>query len=229
MEQSDRHQASISGSVCISQCSRGPTPARAGSSRFARSPRPQALPIRRFGINHVHHGSGVRRLITMFVLVLAFFPVLAGAEYTRVELKIFGMDCAICAHGVRVAVQKVEGVESVELSLERAQADIRLRAGNRVTLDRFRQIVKGNGFEPKEAAVTAIGTVRDSGGKLVFEVTGAGSVLIVSLDKTPAGVVGTLKRAVEAKTPTALEVSGTVTVGKDGSETMAVATANARP
>ena len=91
-------------------------------------------------------------------------PAPARAEYTRVELKILGMDCAICAHGVRVAVQKIDGVESVELSLERAQADIRLRKDNVVSLDRFRQIVKANGFEPKQATVTAVGTVREVGG-----------------------------------------------------------------
>ena len=55
-------------------------------------------------------------------------------------------------------MQKVDGVESVELSLERAEADIRLRPDNRSSLDRFRQIVKANGFEPKEATVTAVGT-----------------------------------------------------------------------
>jgi copper chaperone CopZ len=155
-------------------------------------------------------------------------PTQARAEYTHVELKIFGMDCAICAHGVRVAVQKVEGVESVELSLERAQADIRLAAGNRVALDRFRQIVKGNGFEPKEAVVTAVGTARESGGRLTFEVSGTRSVLMVATDKTAPGVTRTLKDAADAKTPPIFEVSGSVTLGKDGVETIAITSARAR-
>ena len=74
------------------------------------------------------------------------------------------MDCAICAHGVKVAVQKVDGVESVQLSLERAEADIRLKPENRVSLDQFRRIVKGNGFEPREAKVTVAGSVRRPAG-----------------------------------------------------------------
>ena len=167
-------------------------------------------------------------IFTILVLLLALLPSPARAEYTRVELKIFGMDCAICAHGVRVAVQKVEGVESVELSLEHAQADIRLRAGNAVALDRFRQIVKGNGFEPKDATVTAVGTVRDSGGKLSFDISGVGTSLSVSPDKTSAATLKLLKSALDAKAAAVFEVSGVVTLGKDGKETIAVSSARQR-
>ena len=155
-------------------------------------------------------------------------PSVGSAEYTRVELKIFGMDCAICAHGVRVAVQKVDGVESVELSLERAQADIRLKPGNRVPLDRFRQIVKGNGFEPREASVAAIGNVREIDSKLSFEVSGVSMPLVVATDKTPPAILKTFKAALDAKTSTPFEVTGSVTIGKDGTETIAIATAQQR-
>jgi hypothetical protein len=44
-------------SVSIFQSSRGPTPARSGSTRFARSPRPQALPTPRPGNNHRQPGT----------------------------------------------------------------------------------------------------------------------------------------------------------------------------
>jgi copper chaperone CopZ len=130
-------------------------------------------------------------------------------------------------YGVRVAVQKVEGVESVELSLERAQADIRLQQGNHVPLDRFRQIVKGNGFEPKEATVTASGTIRETGGKMSFEVAGVGTTLVVAPEKTPAAILETLKALADAKSPL-VDVVGVVTIGKDGSETIAITSARGR-
>ncbi len=144
------------------------------------------------------------------LLFLLIVPASAHAEYTRVELKILGMDCAICAHGVRVAVQKVDGVESVELSLERAEADIRLRKGNRVTLDRFRQIVKANGFEPKQATVTAVGTVREVGGTLAFEVSGVPTPLIISSDKSAPGAYKQLRSALDSKSAAVFEIVGTV-------------------
>jgi cation transport ATPase len=129
-----------------------------------------------------------KRSTTVIALGLVFLtlPAQARAEYTRIELKILGMDCAICAHGVRVAVQKVDGVEGVVLSLERAQADIRLRPDNRATLDDFRRIVKANGFEPKEARVTAVGAARASEGKIVFEVAGVATPLVVSVKSDAA-------------------------------------------
>ncbi len=149
------------------------------------------------------------RTITPLLILLTFFaPSSAGAEYTRVELKILGMDCAICAHGVRVAVQKIDGVESVELSLERAQADIRLRKDNVVSLDRFRQIVKANGFEPKQATVTAIGTVREVGGNLTFEVSGVAPPLTIVAGTSAA--YKQLKSAADAKSTASFEIVGTV-------------------
>ena len=75
------------------------------------------------------------------ILLVLLMPSRARAEYKRVELKILGMDCATCAHGVRIGVQKVAGVESVELSLERAEADIKLADGYRVPLAQFRRVL----------------------------------------------------------------------------------------
>ena len=133
------------------------------------------------------------------------------------------MDCAICAHGVRVAVQKVDGVESVELSLERAQADIRLIKDNRVSLDQFRKIVKGNGFEPRQATVTAIGTVREVDGKLAFEVSGVSRPLLVSPDKSATAAHAQLKKALEAKSAASFEITGVVETPGDGVEWIAIA------
>jgi copper chaperone CopZ len=64
---------------------------------------------------------------------------------------------------VRVAIRKLPGVESVDVSLERATADIRLRAGNAITLAQLRQIIKNNGFASKEAIVTVIGNLIERG------------------------------------------------------------------
>src|SRR6188472_1550267 len=108
----------------------------------------------------------MRMILVPLATLFMMSPATAHAQYKTIELKILGMDCATCAHGVKVAVQKVDGVESVELSLERAEADIRLKPENRVSLDHFRRIVKGNGFEPREAKVTVNGSLRNAGGKL---------------------------------------------------------------
>jgi len=157
---------------------------------------------------------------------------MASAEYRRIELKILGMDCATCAHGVRVAMQKLDGVATVELSLERAQAEVGLKPDNRLTLDQFRQVVKRNGFEPKQAVVTAIGTVRDAGGRMVFDVSGVATPLVISPDTSAPEAYRQLKSAFDSRSAAVFEVVGTVEtqVEKKGAgvDTITVAGVKAR-
>jgi len=201
---------------------RGAPPPLALARRLRAALGPQAL-LNARGAPRLRAALGPQALLTLLLLV----PAEARAEYRRIELKIFGMDCAICAHGVRVAFQKVDGVESVALSLERAEADVRLRQDNRASLDRFRQIVKANGFEPRQATVTAVGTVREVGGKLAFEVSGVTTVLIVDSDKSAPAVYKQLKSALDSKKPAVFEVVGTiqrnVEKSSDGVESIVIA------
>ena len=153
------------------------------------------------------------------LVVLGSGAAPAQAEFKRIELKILGMDCAICAHGIRVAVQKMEGVDSVQISLERAQADVRLRPENRVVLDDFRRIVKANGFEPREAVVTVVGSAREAQGKLQLDVAGTAQSLVVSA-KSDAGAHQQLKAAGAPGATAVLEVVGVVEKASDGSESI---------
>jgi hypothetical protein len=68
----------------------------------------------------------------------------------------------------------------VEVSLERASADIRLRPANRVTMAQLRQIIKNNGFSAKDATVTAVGTLVERGGKPALDVTGIDAVWLLT-------------------------------------------------
>ena len=43
---------------------------------------------------------------------------------------------------MRVAIRKLPGVESVDVSLERGAAEIRLRSDNRVTVPQLRKIIR---------------------------------------------------------------------------------------
>ena len=82
----------------------------------------------------------------------------------------------MCAHAVRVAIGKLPGVESVEVSLERATTDVRLKPENTVTLDQLQQAIKSNGFNSGDAIVTAVGTLVEREGKPAFEVSGTRTV-----------------------------------------------------
>ena len=101
-----------------------------------------------------------------------------------------------------VAVRKVQGVESVEVSLKKALASIRLRPDNRVTLTQLRQLVKSNGFTSRDIAVTVTGELGQSSDGLTLTVTGTGAVLTLVADQARAAVYQTLRD--RAKTPRTL-------------------------
>jgi len=81
---------------------------------------------------------------------------------------------------VSVAIKKVEGVESVDVSLNEGFADIKLRDGNQVTVDQVREIIRKNGFTPKESTVKVRGKVIERNGKPALEVGGQNGVLLLT-------------------------------------------------
>ncbi len=64
-----------------------------------------------------------------------------------------------------VAIKKLDGVESADVSLEKASADIRLKPGNTVTLSELRRIIREAGYPTKDARVDARGAIVDRNGK----------------------------------------------------------------
>ena len=120
-------------------------------------------------------------------------------------------------------MQRVNGVEAVEVSLERAMASIRLRRGNRVTLQELRQLVKHGGFASREAGVTVIGELHPDANSAVLSVTGAGSMLTVVADTgQPAAYKSVRERL--AGSARAITLIGVVEErpGTDGRDRLAV-------
>ena len=70
-----------------------------------------------------------------------------------------------------VAIRKLEGVESVEVSLNEGAADVTLKAGNRVDPERIRQVARDQGFTPKGADVRVAGRLVERKGKPALAVS----------------------------------------------------------
>jgi copper chaperone CopZ len=100
----------------------------------------------------------------------------ASAELRQVRLNAPGMDCASCARAMSKAVKQLDGVESVDLIVEKSSVEIRLRADNRVTLERIRREMRAFGYQTKDAEITARGRITDSDGTPVLDLLN-GSVL----------------------------------------------------
>jgi copper chaperone CopZ len=82
------------------------------------------------------------------------------AEYLRVEIRVYGIDCELCARGVSQSVQRMPGVKSVDVSLKTGLLKIVLTPGNNFKMSDLRKRIRENGFRPMEATVTAKGEFR---------------------------------------------------------------------
>ena len=123
---------------------------------------------------------------------------------------------------MRVAVQKLQGVESVNVSLERASTDIQLRAGNSITLEQLRSIVKNNGFTAREATVTVVGRLIERGGQPALEVTGTNTVMLIAADPKQAAVFKQVQDRLRAKPAGVVRLTGVVESRTDSPDRLKV-------
>jgi copper chaperone CopZ len=92
------------------------------------------------------------------------------AEYLRIELRVYGLDCELCARGVSASIQRMPGVKAVDVSLKKGLLEIVLERGNSFKMSDLRKRIRQNGFRSMEARVTAVGEFKGS----KFEVLGSG-------------------------------------------------------
>jgi len=149
----------------------------------------------------------------LVVLVLAF-PSVAHGEYDQVNMTVFGMDCAPCAHAIHVSMKGIRGVNKVDVDLNSGLVAIQLAPGNNAAMQQFNQAVEKNGFTHKDAKVIAKGRITGTASAPVLEVigtndkyalasSGAGVNVASFLGKTVT-VSGTLPQASKGKVPDTL-------------------------
>lgn len=73
---------------------------------------------------------------------------------------------------MRVALQKLPGVEAVDVSLEEGLATVRLEPDNRLSDERIRETIRSHGFTPRDAEVRVAGRVVDHGGRPALALPG---------------------------------------------------------
>jgi hypothetical protein len=88
-------------------------------------------------------------------------------------------------------MKRIDGVESVKVSLESGVADVELAPGNGVTIEKLRKAITDNGFTPKDAEATLAGKIVVDKGKPQLAVSGSEATypLAAAPGKNPAGLV----------------------------------------
>ncbi|MBI2403769.1 MAG: heavy-metal-associated domain-containing protein [Gemmatimonadetes bacterium] len=112
-----------------------------------------------------------------------------------------------------MAVQKLDGVRSVTVSLNDGYADIALASQNTVTVERIREAIRRNGFTPREARVRVSGSVVRQDEQLVLDVPASGMAFVL------AGSADALARLARAAGGSPITLDGTVPESQRGSTT----------
>ena len=104
--------------------------------------------------------------------LLSLTPLAVQAEYKEVNLTVFGMDCAPCAHAIHVSMKGIQGVNTVDVDLNTGLVSIKLASGNSAVMRQFNEAVEKNGFTHKDANIIVRGQLSGSTQAPFLEVTG---------------------------------------------------------
>jgi len=113
---------------------------------------------------------------------------------------------------VRVSLKSISGVDSVDVSLAKGLAVVKMKSGNATTLKQLNDAITNNGFTMKDSTATVAGTVVNNDGKLTLRVSGSNDMLELSPQSDSAPKVtslvgkavvigGTIPEGTKGKTP----------------------------
>lgn len=112
---------------------------------------------------------------------------------------------------MRVSLKSVSGVDSVDVSLEKGVAVVKMKPGNTATLGQLNEAITKNGFTMKDSTATVAGTVVIKDGKMLLRVSGSNDLLQLVPESASASAVtsvgkivvveGTIPEAGKGKSP----------------------------
>jgi len=120
-----------------------------------------------------------RRQITVLASLLAQVAFGGGARAELVEVRQVagGMECAECAHQLRVEVGQLDGVNGTDASWNRRILTVHFHPRNHTTLEELRAVIRRHHFSVREADVVVRGHVgRSPSGALQLAVTGSDAI-----------------------------------------------------
>src|SRR6185437_877405 len=103
-------------------------------------------------IPHTHvelNWKGPVMKTALAITLIWLFCSSANAEYRKIDMTVFGMDCAPCAHAIHVSMKGIPGVNTVDVDLNTGLVKVSLTPGNTAGMGLFQDAVKKNGFTYK--------------------------------------------------------------------------------
>ena len=116
---------------------------------------------------------------------------------------------------MRVSLKSVSGVDSVDVSLAKGLAAVKMKPGNTATLKQLQNAIAKNGFAMKDSAATIAGTIVIANGKTQLQISDSNELLTLipesqassdatSLNGKSVLAEGTIPEAAKGKMPDSL-------------------------
>jgi len=84
--------------------------------------------------------------ITSLTLVWSSFSLAAGTQY---DMRVDGLACPFCAYGIEKKFTKTEGVDSVDINLQKGLVIVKTNDGKSFSEDNLKNIINDAGFTMK--------------------------------------------------------------------------------
>ena len=88
----------------------------------------------------------------LIVASMLMFATMAFADGKKLTVKIDGMTCPFCAASVESQFEKLDAVDSVDISLTKGTATVTLKEGKDLKEDDVKNAVKNAGFNAIEVS-----------------------------------------------------------------------------
>lgn len=102
----------------------------------------------------------------------------AAGDSSRVRVKVDGLACPFCAHGLEQNLKKIPGVIDLEILVDQGMASLTYASAHAINLDAIRKAVRQGGFTPTTMRATLTGVLEIDGDDLTLR-----------MDKIPEGVL----------------------------------------
>ncbi len=112
------------------------------------------------------------RWVVAFLALLLAIPLTSRAEILEAELQVNGMSCPFCAFGIEKKLQRVDGVQKVDVLLDEGRVRLTFRANNVATVDALEDTVERAGFRLSGMKLKVQGTLTREDSKPILEAGG---------------------------------------------------------
>jgi cation transport ATPase len=129
--------------------------------------------------------------------IITLLSSAARAEYRHVNMTVFGMDCAPCAHAIHVSMKGIRGVDTVNVDLNTGLVTIALTPGNTAGMRQFEEAVEKNGFTHKDATVVVRGKLAGTANAPILEVAGTNDRYALAPAAQQADIAALMGKLVE--------------------------------